>query len=92
VCARCIRLVHTVRLGELAQHFDLVERLRRYALGGTPQIVQASSPIDELRRDANAGYLLFRSPLHKMWERVPVEYGHLPRTWEVAIDAPFTAA
>jgi hypothetical protein len=51
MCAKCIRLVHTVRLREPAQFFDLAERLRRYVSGGTPQIVQASSPIDELRRE-----------------------------------------
>ena len=51
MCLKCVRLLRAFRLGEPAQLFDLADRLRRYATGGTLQIVQASSPIDELRRD-----------------------------------------
>jgi hypothetical protein len=75
---KCIRLVDTVRLGEPAHLFDLAERIRRYVSGGTPQIVQASSPIDELRREMPVQDTYFvRSPLHHMWEReFQLKYGH----------------
>jgi len=51
MCLKCIGLVHKVHLREPAQLFDLAERLCGYLSGGTLQIVQASSPIDQLRRE-----------------------------------------
>ena len=52
MCLKCVTLVRSRKLREPNEFFDLVEKLRGYIAAGTVEIVQANSPIEDLRADA----------------------------------------
>jgi hypothetical protein len=51
MCQKCARLTKPVRLRQASDLFDLAEQLAPYVEGSALEVVQASSPLPELRRD-----------------------------------------
>jgi hypothetical protein len=51
MCQKCARLTRPVKMRQTADLFDLTEQLAPYVEGGKLEVIQASSPLPELRRD-----------------------------------------
>jgi hypothetical protein len=51
MCQKCARLTRPVKMRQTDDLFDLAEQLAPYVDGGMLEVIQASSPLPELRRD-----------------------------------------
>ena len=51
MCAKCSRLTKRLRLREPGDLFELAERLAPYVEDGVLEVLQASSPLLDVRRD-----------------------------------------
>jgi len=51
MCQKCARLTRPVKLRQNSDLFDLAEQVAPYVADGALEVVQASSPLPELRRD-----------------------------------------